>query len=276
MSRWATVVGVLIVAVFAAAAQGGEGSATGIWDNAFVDFGSGYLKPAEQDSTFAPSVGLNMGFPLISDYGLGWQIGGRGTFRDDDPDGLASAGLFKRGVTDGGKPMLWGLQGFYQLTHAKADLLSIRPTLGFGINDKCSLSLVSTWGLNEEHVKRDVSSGFQTNQQPVDETALILGHQINDDIRGEALAGYQFGSIDEIVLGFGFAWMRDEKMNFNLLGSSNFAGDYSVRVGVSFDLGARGLSSHQIYVGADSESDYTPLPVDGLSTIRYNTEMIRF
>lgn len=282
MARWMTLVGVLVVAVFAVTAHGAEGGAAqagdGTWDNTLIDFGGGYMKPNDQDSTPAPSVGINMGFPLpiLTDWDLGWQIGGRGTFRDDDPDWLGSVGLFRRTTTSGGKPLLWGFQGFYQNTHAKADLISTRSTYGIGINDKCSLSLVYTHAVNEEHVKRDVNSGFKTNQQPVEEAALLLGHQFNDDLRAEALAGFQFDDIDQPVLGLGVAFRRDEKMNFNVVANSNFDGDYSVRLGLSFDLGARGRSSHQTYVHADADGDYTPLPVDGLATIRYNTQMIRF
>lgn len=230
-------------------------------ENLHAETGIGWMMPpGEPTATGLVYGGLNYGFPISNIIRLGGQVGGRVTVRDNDPDWLVSAGVFQREIRMGATNAAWAIQGVYQNTWAKADLVSLKPTFGVEISDYDYLALTGVWGLNDE----TVSGG---TQQAADQVMLLWGAEWSDDFRTEIGGGYEFQDIDEIILGVHVGYALDSTMNLNWTGAMDFAGNYYTALALGFDIGATGRNATFNNVTQKTDSDYTPLPLGSLPVL---------
>ncbi len=240
---------------------------TGV-ENLFAEVGGGYMMPEGEDSTSLVYGALNYGFPIVDIVRVGGQVGGKLTLRDHDPDYLASLGVFQRGVKVNTVNTAWAIQGIYQNTWAKADLISIRPTWGVELGDYDYLAVTGIWGLKDEKTSEGV-------QQPVDTALLLYGAEWSDKVRTELAGGYAFSNVESILLGVHCGMAIDEVTSLNLTGSVDFEGNYYAAVSVGFDLGGTGRNATFNNISMTSETDYTPFPLGSLPVMFYETEKRR-
>jgi len=235
-------------------------------ENLHAEAGVGWMMPPEEPTaTGLVYGGLNYGFPICDIIRLGGQVGGRLTLRDNDPDWLVSAGVFQREVKIKTTNTAWAVQGVYQNTWAKADLISLKPTFGVEIGDYDYLALTGVWGLNDENV----SGG---TQQPADQVMLLWGAEWSEEFRTEIGGGYEFQDIDEIILGVHAGYALDSMTSLNWTGAMDFAGNYYTAVALGFDIGATGRNATFNNITQKSESDYTPFPVGSLPVLFYESQ----
>jgi hypothetical protein len=235
-------------------------------ENALAEIGVGWMDPDELwEPTWTVSAGCNAGFALKRDWGLGWQIGGKVTLRDDEPDWLAGVGVFQRGLTCEltGLDAMWGLQGFWLNTDQDADLAVIKPTLGWQLNDDDYVGLSGLWGKNEDTAHFCVPWLYRT--QGMNMAGAFWGHNWGSGLSTELLGGYQFDDLKKPMGGLALSWNISDKLSLNASGSGNFTGDYATSIGLGIDLGKKGRSPVLTYVRRQDEDDYTPLPLGGIS-----------
>ncbi|MCD6405672.1 MAG: hypothetical protein J7M19_07590 [Planctomycetes bacterium] len=247
-----------------AAAPESAGSA----ENLFVEVGGGWMLPEGEDSTGLCYAGINYGFALVDEIRLGAQVGGKVTLHDD-PDWLASAGLFQREVQVGSSKAAWAIQGIYQNTSRKADLISIKPTFGIELDEQDYLAVTGIWGLTEEHVKRGANA---LTQEPVDLAMLVWGTKWADNFKTEIGAGYEFKDIDAIVVGVHAGYKIDETVSLIVTGAMDLDDNYYAAAGVNLDLGATGRNASFNNIQSTGPSDYTPFPLGSLPVIFYETQ----
>lgn len=237
----------------------------GIVDNLFGEVGGGMMMPAGEDKTADIYGALNYGFPVLSDEGLGAQVGTKLTARDNDPDWLATGGFFQRGVKVGDVEGAWALLGNYERTWQQADLWALKPVMGVGLDKSNYLALTGLWGLND----RTVDTG---TQQITDQTMLLWGLNCSEELTTELGGGYQFGDVDRIQAGIHAGYMLTEMMSLNGTLALNTEGDYYFALSVGFDLGANGANAtlNKIMTGA---KDFTPFPMGSLPVTFNSTEL---
>lgn len=236
-------------------------------NNAFFELSAGMARPVGQDATWTGDVGFNHGLPLVEDWGLGFQWGGKATLRDDEPDYLAGIGVFQRGLNVDSMQGMWGLQGFWQNTHDKVDLAYVKPTLGLQLNDRHCFSLTGMWGKNEDRAKFRIP--WLHKQEGINQADAVWGMRHSDKLSTELIAGYQFGGVDRLRLGGSLAWRLDDAYSLVMGGSGNFKGNYAASIGLCLDLGANSRTDRLIKVRQDDPDDYTPLPLDGPTGPRF-------
>ena len=239
--------------------------------NLFVDTGGGLMLPDGEDSTPLYYAAINYALPAIPEYGVGGQIGGKFTLRDNDPDWLAQAGLFQRGVDYGFAEGAWSLQGVYQNTWLKADLLSLKPTFGFELDESNSLAVTGIWGIREETVGR--FAGGKVVQQTVDTAMLLWGASWNDALRTEVGAGYEFQDVDSVLLGLHAGYTLNDMTSVILTYSFDFEDNYYAAAGLSFDLGEKGRNATFNNISVVGNNAYTPFPLGSLPVMFYETTL---
>jgi len=249
----------------AATAAGG-----GDLENLFVETGAGVMMPDGEDPTSLYYAAINYGLAASPEWGVGAQIGGKGTLRNDDPDWLAQAGLFQRNLDFGMGKGAWSLQGVSQNTWMHADLISLKPTVGVELDKTNYLALTGLWGLNDETVKR---SGGKVVQQPVDTAMLLWGATWMDSIRTEVGGGYEFQDVDTTILGLHAGYAFDKMTSLNLTGAADFRGNYYVALALGFDLGDNGRNATFNNITTEGGNDYTPFPLGSLPIMFYETQI---
>jgi hypothetical protein len=240
-------------------------------ENLHAAVAGGMMTMEGEESTWLASGSINYGFPVVDVVRLGAQVGGKVTMRDDEPDWLASIGLFQRGVELGNAKTAWAIQGVYQNTWRKADLISLKPTFGIELDKYDYLALTGVVGLNEEQIAR--SAAGTVNQQPVDQAMLVWGAEWSDRFRTELGAGYAFQDIDSILLGAQAGIMVNDVTSVNLTGACDFRGNYYTAVGLAFDIGATGRNAGFNNVAMKTANDYTPFPLGSLPVVFYETQV---
>ncbi len=273
MKHWFTVLCAVLVCTAAASAQEADAQAqpAGGVENLFTEVGVGWMMPeGEPTSTGLAYGAVNYGFAVSDIIKLGGQVGGKFMLRDDDPDWLVSAGLFQREVLVDGSKMAWAVQGVYQNTWAKADLLSIKPTIGLAVEEYDYIALTGVWGLNDEHIRS--STGVIATQQAVNQAMLIWGAEWSDEFRTELGAGYAFQNVDAILVGVHTGLAVDDVTSLNFTGSFDFEGNYYGGLSLGFDLGAGGRNATCNNISRKGASDYTPFPLGSLPVIFYESE----
>jgi len=254
------------------AAAGAAEKPTG-FENLYKEIGVGIERLNNQDTTGLGYGLANWGFPVVPEWNLGGQVGGKITARRDDPDWLAAAGLFQRDIALGSMTGAWAVEGIYQNTQEHADLLSIKPILGVEFMKDNYLVLTGIIGVNEEHLQR--AGGVVTAEQEAVDTAMLLwGTQWMDKFRTELGAGYEFSDIDRMVLGVHAAYQIDKMMNANLTVQSDFRDAYFVSVGLGLDLGRNGANGSFNNITKTRPSDYTPFPLGSLPVPFYETHVL--
>jgi hypothetical protein len=222
------------------------------------------MLPQGEDSTGLVYGSANYGFPIADVVRLGGQIGGRVTARDNDPDWLASAGIFQRGVQLGTADTAWAVQGVYQDTWAKADIISLKPTFGVQVREYDYVAVTGVWGITEEHVG-------PATQQPVDQAMLLYGAEWNDQLRTEVGAGYEFQNLDTIQLGAHAGYMLDKTTSINCTYAADFEGNYYAALSLGFDMGGTGRNA--TFNNVKSDDGYTPFPMGSLPVVFYETQL---
>ncbi len=270
MKQMAIVVCAVLVLACAGFAQEGQPVGAAGPENLHAETGLGWMMlPGEPSSTGIAYGAVNYGFAVSDIIGLGGQVGGRFAARQNDPDWTFSAGVFQRDVRIGTTDTAWAIQGIYQNTWAKADLISLKPTFGVEVSDHDYLLLTGVWGLNDERVSR---RRVRRTQQPVDQAMVIWGAEWTDEFRTEIGAGFEFQDLDEWVLGVHTGYMLDTITSLNWTGMFDFAGNYYTAVALGFDIGGTGRNATFNNIRRDGMDDYTPFPISGLPVISYQTQ----
>ena len=237
-------------------------------DNLFVEAGGGVMSPHNEDSTMLGFGSVNYGFALAKDFGLGAQVGAKATLRKHDPDWLASAGLFQRGLDVGGLACTWAVQGTYLRTWEGADLLGVKPTLGAEIDKDNYVALTGAWGLNSKQVGPAVSD----KQLIVTQALVVWGSAWADNFVTELGAGYEFHDVNSAQLAGHAAYKVNDMMNVNLTADVDFEGNYYAGVSLGFDLGGNGRNGTLNNITKDGVDDYTPFSLGSLPVMFYQSK----
>ncbi len=243
---------------------GVAGPGGGYVDNLFIEAGAGAMMPADEDSTALAYGAVNYGFPIVDEWNLGVEAGGKLTLRDNDPDWLASLGIFQRQFL--GYNAAWSVQAVYQNTWDHADLMSLKPVAGMALDDMNYLALTGVIGLNEEHVERGIEP---VTQQPLDQAMLLWGATWTDAIRTEVGAGYAFGEVDAMTLGVHAGYQLTSMVSVNLTGQADFEGNYYAALALGFDLGETSANATFNNV---TGTGYTPFPLGSLPVVFYENQ----
>jgi hypothetical protein len=247
---------------FAQEAAAPAATAMGV-DNLHVETGAGLMTIEGEDSTGLLYGAVNYGFPVSDIVRMGGQVGAKLALRDDDPDWLVSAGVFQRDVPLGVSKAAWAVQGIYQNTWAKADLLSLKPTFGVEIDEYDYVALTGVWGLNDENTRYGV-------QQPVDQALLFWGAEWSESFRTELGGGYVFQDVDSMLVAAHVGYALDSVTTLNCTGAFDMDGNYYTAVSLGFDLGGGGRNA--TFNNVTGGESYTPFPLGSLPVMFYETQ----
>jgi hypothetical protein len=221
-----------------------------------IDYTTGASKPVGEDSTLINSFGVNTVIPLFKD--IKFQLGGDITIREDGNQYDSTFGFF----TKKEKFSIAALID-YRRTAYENDLFSVRPIVGYNLNEK-----ISFYGVGRIHLNTDTTANI--NEQMMDRGDLHVTYLTDNRLLIDGSIGYIFNDVTETVYGLSISKAL-KLVDIFAGGEIDNAGNYVVNCGVALGLGER-YARHSTVYNANPNSPFPKYSSATLLTDSSNTK----